>query len=101
MNKIKFLQGLKDNLYIKNTDGTVSNDLKSFEEGSFLLTTDTYDFYYINDEKDLIRFATDPKETIKELYTYYSTNSNPEYPTTFPPLDAVWSLTAPEYIEGE
>lgn len=101
MNKINFLQGLKDDLYIKNIDGAVSNDLKSFEEGSFLLTTDTYDFYYVNDERDLVRFATDPKETIKELYIYYSTNSNPEYPTTFPPLDAVWSLTPPEYIEGE
>ena len=89
---LKFFQGLNKNL---------PTEEEKIQPHSFYLTTDTYDFYYANDEKDLIRFAANPKETIKEIKIYYSTNLNPEYPMTFPPSDTVWSLTAPEYIEGE
>lgn len=105
MNKIKFLQGPKDDLYIKNADGTVSNDLKSFEEGSFLLTTNIYNLYYVSENNTLIKLISDPSNTIKEIHTYYYLEKNPinppTTPTIFPPDETKWSLITPNYTEGD
>lgn len=90
-NNLNFFQGKSENL----------PPMENLQKNSFYLTTDSYDFYYTNSEKDLIRFATNPKETIKEIHTYYSTDLNPDIPTTFPPSNTIWSSAEPEYIEGE
>lgn len=98
--KLYFLKGKSDDLYLKNEDGATSNSLKNFNEGSFLLTTDTYDFYYKNQD-ELIKLFSNPNETIKEIKTYYYKEINPitppEIPTQLPIDFDKWGDEIPEY----
>lgn len=98
--KLYFLQGKSNDLYLNNKDETISKSLKNFNEGSFLLTTDTYDFYYKNKDS-LIKLFSDPSKTIKEIQTYYYKEINPITPPEIPtqlPIDLnKWGVEIPKY----
>lgn len=68
---------------------------------SFYLTEDEKDFYYSNENKELIRMAANPSNTIKEIHTLYSRTSNT--PPESYPLDenSPWTDIVPEYQFGE
>lgn len=103
-NNLKFLRGLQDNLYEKNQDGTISNIFKNFDPGSFLLTTDGNNFYYVSENNEL-KILSNPHETIKNIYSYYYNEINPTetplIPTTYPPDSNLWSLEVPSHTEGD
>ena len=85
---LKFFKGIEENL--PNEDNR--------EIGSFYLTEDTLDFYYAS-QKDLVKLASNPHETIKEIHSFYSTTTN-RPPNNYPP-SADWSSTPPEYEKGQ
>lgn len=83
MSSLKFFKGKRKNLP------------QNKQDNAFYLTEDTYDVYYIKDEQNPIKLFTDPKSRIKEIHTYYTTQTNLS-PSTYPPPPELWSTEKPE-----